>query len=84
MVQHLIPQIGFGWTMRTCAFFILALLIFANLKVRSNLKHVPRRFDVRDYFRPLRETNFAILAVAYFFMYCTFGDARSNVSIIQD
>ncbi|CAG8906182.1 unnamed protein product [Penicillium egyptiacum] len=24
MVQHLLPQVGFGWTMRICAFLILA------------------------------------------------------------
>jgi len=35
MVSRLIPEIGYGWTERTAAFVILALLIIANLTVRS-------------------------------------------------
>jgi MFS family permease len=70
MVQHLIPQIGFGWTMRTCAFLILAFLTFALLTVRSNLEHKPTPFGLMQYVRPLRETNFAILTGASFLMYC--------------
>jgi hypothetical protein len=37
MVVHLIPEVGFGWALRICAFLILALLIFANLTVRSRI-----------------------------------------------
>ncbi|GFF57400.1 LOW QUALITY PROTEIN: hypothetical protein IFM46972_10781 [Aspergillus udagawae] len=32
-VQHLLPQVGFGWTMRICAFLILGLLVIANLTI---------------------------------------------------
>ena len=90
MVQHMIPRIGFGWTMRTCAFLVLGLLIFANLAIRSNLEHHPRRFDILDYFRPLREPSFAILSVASFFMYCRSSpcardsrDSREETSATQ-
>ncbi|KAJ5505618.1 Major facilitator superfamily domain general substrate transporter [Penicillium expansum] len=69
MVQHLLPQVGFGWTMRICAFMILGLLIIANLAISSNLSHAPRPFSVMHYLGPLREVNFGILCTASFLMY---------------
>ncbi|KAF4219510.1 hypothetical protein CNMCM8980_006718 [Aspergillus fumigatiaffinis] len=69
MVQHLLPQVGFGWTMRICAFLILSLLVIANLTISSNLRHAPRPFSVMHYLAPLRELNFGILCTASFFMY---------------
>ncbi|KAF9884683.1 hypothetical protein FE257_001376 [Aspergillus nanangensis] len=69
MVQHLLPQVGFGWTMRICAFLILGLLIIANLTISSNLRHAPRPFSAMHYFGPLRELNFVMLCTASFFMY---------------
>jgi hypothetical protein len=70
MVQHLIPQVGFPWAMRTCAFLILALLIFANLTVTSNMTHKAKPWTIMEYIRPIGEGNFGIMAVASFFMYC--------------
>lgn len=70
MVQYLVPEVGFPWTMRICAFLILALLIFANLTITSKLQHKPKRFSLMSYVRPLQETNFTILACTSFFMYC--------------
>ncbi|GFF95101.1 hypothetical protein IFM53868_07850 [Aspergillus udagawae] len=61
MAQHLLPQVGFGWTMRICAFLILGLLVIANLAISSNLRHAPRPFSVMHYLGPLRELNFGIL-----------------------
>ncbi|KAG0152629.1 hypothetical protein PDIDSM_1109 [Penicillium digitatum] len=69
MVQHLLPQVGFGWTMRICAFMILGLLVIANLTISSNFSHAPRPFSVVRYLGPLRELNFGILCTASFFMY---------------
>ncbi|KAB8258846.1 major facilitator superfamily domain-containing protein [Aspergillus pseudonomiae] len=69
MVQHLIPQVGFAWTMRICAFLVLAMMIFANLTISSSLVHHPRPFKTSDYTRPLRELNFCVLAAACFFLY---------------
>ncbi len=37
MVQKLIPQVGFGWTMRICAFMVLGLMILGNLTLKSRL-----------------------------------------------
>lgn len=70
MVQHLVPQVGFGWTMRICAFLILFLLAFANLTINSNLQHTSRPFNLMDYLGPLREVNFCLMCVSVFFLYC--------------
>ncbi|CAI7584804.1 unnamed protein product [Penicillium viridicatum] len=69
MVQHLLPQVGFGWTMRICAFMILGLLIISNVTISSNFEHKPRPFSVMQYIGPLRDPNFGILCAASFFMY---------------
>lgn len=45
MVNRLIPTIGFGWTMRICAFLMLGLLVITNLTVRSRLRPQPKNYD---------------------------------------
>jgi MFS family permease len=45
MVNRLIPMIGFGWTMRICAFLMLGLLVITNLTVRSRLRPQPKKHD---------------------------------------
>lgn len=70
MIKQLLPEIGFGWTMRTCALLILGLLLIVNFVISSNAVHVPKDFSIRQYLKPLEETNFSIMCVASFFMYC--------------
>lgn len=70
MVVHLISEVGFGWAMRTCAFLILALLIFANLTVRSHITPTRRPFSLMAFIRPLKEPTFVLLTAAIFFFYC--------------
>ena len=50
MVIHLLPKVGFGWTMRICAFFILGLLIIRSLTVSSDLQHDPNPVKMNHYF----------------------------------
>lgn len=69
MIIHLIPEVGFGWTMRICAFLILALLILANLTVRSRIPPTRRPFSAMAFVRPLSSPTFSILAAAVFFFY---------------
>ncbi|KAK1146881.1 hypothetical protein N8T08_002207 [Aspergillus melleus] len=69
MVQHLIPRVGFGWTMRICAFLVLAMLIFAVLTVSSRIEHRPTPMKIVDYVKPLAELDFCILCAACFFLY---------------
>lgn len=70
MIIHLIPEVGFGWAMRICAFLILALLIFANLTVRSRIPPTKRPFSLMAFIRPLKVPSFALLTTAVFFFYC--------------
>ncbi|MCJ1262325.1 hypothetical protein MMC22_002195 [Lobaria immixta] len=69
MVVRLIPEVGFGWAMRICAFLILALLVFANLTVRSRIAPTKRPFDPMAFIRPLREPPFVLLTGAVFFFF---------------
>ena len=70
MVVRLIPEVGFGWAMRICAFLILALLVFANLTVRSRIPPTKRPFSAMAFIRPLKEPTFTLLTAAIFFFYC--------------
>ena len=70
MVVKLIPEVGFGWAMRICAFLILALVIFANLTVRSRIAPTRRPFSAMAFIRPLKEPVFVLLTAAIFFFYC--------------
>ncbi|KAI9771052.1 MAG: hypothetical protein M1839_002949 [Geoglossum umbratile] len=65
IVTKLVPRAGFAWAMRAAAFLILALLIVANLTVRSRI--TPRlkpRFHLQDFTMPLREPVFLVLTAA--------------------
>lgn len=70
MVQHLLPQVGFGWTMRICAFLILGMLVIANACISSALPHKPRPFHIMQYIAPLKDFNFLVLCASEFFMFC--------------
>lgn len=73
MVQKLIPKIGYPWTMRAAAFMILGMLSIANLTVKSRLTPRPKKVDVMEFFRPLKEPAFGILCFAGFlFFFGTF------------
>ncbi|KAB5566226.1 major facilitator superfamily transporter [Coniochaeta sp. 2T2.1] len=69
MLIKLIPQVGFGWAIRICAFLILALLIWANLAVRSRIPPTRRPFQLMAFVKPLTELPFALLTAAIFFFY---------------
>ena len=63
MVQRLIPEVGFPWTMRICGFLILFMLIIMNLTVKSRLPPSPRPFSVMDFVRPLGEPAFLLVCL---------------------
>lgn len=69
MVARLVTKIGFGWTMRTCAFLILGLLIVANLTVTSRFKPVKKPFTLAEFLVPLKEKPFACLMAGSFLGY---------------
>ncbi|KAF2455321.1 putative MFS monocarboxylate transporter [Lineolata rhizophorae] len=70
MVQHIIPEVGFAWSMRITAFLILFLMTIANLTVRSRLPPQPKPFNILEFITPFAEIPFVLLslgAVLFFF-----------------
>ncbi|KND92113.1 putative transporter MCH4 [Tolypocladium ophioglossoides CBS 100239] len=67
MVDRLIPVIGFGWTMRTCAFLMLGLLIVTNLTVRSRLPPRPTKAGIMAFLTAFTDASFLLTAFAGFF-----------------
>jgi MFS family permease len=69
MIQHLIPKIGFPWTMRVIAFTVLGLLIIANLTVKSRIPPTRKPFAFMDFVRPLQELPFMLVVLACLFIF---------------
>jgi MFS family permease len=68
MTSHLIPRVGFGWTMRICAFLILGLLLIAFATVKSRLPPRKRAFELKAFIEPFHDTHFN-LALASSFLF---------------
>ncbi|OAL35773.1 hypothetical protein AYO20_04923 [Fonsecaea nubica] len=66
MVQKLIPEVGFGWTMRICAFLVLGLMILGNLTLVSRIPPMAKPVRPMDFVKPFQEGNFALLAFGSF------------------
>jgi MFS family permease len=64
LLARLLPTVGFGWSLRISGFVVLALLIIANLMVRSRIKPVPRPFSFNDYTDPFLEPTFVLLMLS--------------------
>ncbi|TVY83906.1 Fujikurins efflux protein [Lachnellula suecica] len=69
MVQRLIIEVGFGWSIRITAFLILGLLIFGNIAVKSRLAPVRKPFKFKEYLVPFTEIPFLFLAIGTLFVY---------------
>lgn len=67
LVGRLIPNIGFAWTMRTCAFVMLALLSITNFTVRSRLPPRPKNVELSAFLLPLVDPPFLLTALGGFF-----------------
>ncbi|KAI9758540.1 MAG: Altered inheritance of mitochondria protein 24, mitochondrial [Chaenotheca gracillima] len=64
MVERLIPQVGFGWTMRICGFIVLGMLIIANFTVRSRIPPSPKPLVIMEFITPLQELPFFLTTMA--------------------
>lgn len=64
-------EVGYAWTMRSCAFLMLFLLIIANMTLRTNHAPFDHKRTLADFVRPLQEVEF-VLVMAGYFLY-TFG-----------
>ncbi|KAF2709681.1 MFS general substrate transporter [Pleomassaria siparia CBS 279.74] len=69
MASHLIPQVGFGWAMRICAFLILALMIVAMFTVRSRLPPTPRKLALSVFLEPFTDIRFNLLTFSSFLFF---------------
>jgi MFS family permease len=69
MVTQLIPQVGFGWTLRICALLILLLTVFGNFTVISRFPPSRKPFEYLAYVRPFREPTFLFLSLGIFFFW---------------
>jgi MFS family permease len=66
MVQRLIPDVGFPWTMRICAFIILGLTAITQFTVKSRIPPMARPVRVKDFVDPWKEVPFALLSLGSF------------------
>jgi hypothetical protein len=71
MVQKLIIQVGYGWSMRIAAFMILGLLTISNLTIKSRFPPQPRTMTKEELLQPFRE--FKTVVVIGGFLLLTFG-----------
>ncbi|KAM3508001.1 hypothetical protein MY11210_006923 [Beauveria gryllotalpidicola] len=71
MVSRLIRRVGFPWAMRTCAFLILALLVVANLTVRSFHPPRPQKLTKAQLAKPFCQLDYVFLCAGFFCF--TFG-----------
>ncbi|KAL2384397.1 hypothetical protein RJZ90_001997 [Blastomyces dermatitidis] len=76
MVARLVPQVGFAWAMRICAFLILGLCVIINLTVKSRLPPQPRPFKFKEFLTPFTEMPFLLTTagawLSFFGLYLPF------------
>ncbi len=71
MISNLIASVGYGWAMRISAFMILALLLIANVTIRSRFPPHPHVVTAKQLAAPFHEP--AYLALLAGFAMFTFG-----------
>lgn len=69
MLNRLIPKVGFGWAMRTCAFLILGLLVVTNLTTTARLPPNPRPLKLVQYLKPLTDLPYLLTTISSFVFY---------------
>ncbi|EMC95675.1 hypothetical protein BAUCODRAFT_131489 [Baudoinia panamericana UAMH 10762] len=69
MVQRLIYEVGFGWSMRIAAFLILSLMIIANLTITSRIPPVKKPWKLVDFLAPLAELPFDLVTLGCFLFF---------------
>ncbi len=69
MIKRLVAEVGFAWAMRTAAFLVLALLIYANLTVKSRLPPNPKPWSLKEFADPFRELPYTLVVMAAFLFF---------------
>ena len=69
MASHLIPTIGYGWTMRVFGFVILGMMGIAFLTVKSRLPPKRRAFELKVFLEPFKDTKFVLVVCSSFLFF---------------
>ncbi|KZF21899.1 MFS general substrate transporter [Xylona heveae TC161] len=69
MVEHLIGDVDFGWTMRICGFLILALLTISNATLTSRLPPTRKPVVLSDFVTPFTEVPFVLVTFGGFLFF---------------
>jgi predicted MFS family arabinose efflux permease len=69
MVNRLVDDIGFGWTMRAVAFLLLGVVLIGNFTVKSRLPPMKRPFLLKDFITPYTESAFLLTTLGTWFVY---------------
>ncbi|KAI0468232.1 monocarboxylate permease-like protein [Xylaria cf. heliscus] len=67
LMSHLIPRIGFPWTVRILGFIVLLFCGFASFTVKSRLPPRPKPFVFSELVVPFKELRFSLVVAASFF-----------------
>ncbi|KAF7557994.1 hypothetical protein G7Z17_g280 [Cylindrodendrum hubeiense] len=66
MVSTLIREVGYGWTMRICAFLMLLLLVVTNMTVRAYHPPQPHKLTSAQLLKPFKEIDFLFITAGFF------------------
>ncbi|KAH8668621.1 major facilitator superfamily domain-containing protein [Xylariales sp. PMI_506] len=69
MLNHLIPKVGFPWTMRILGFMFLGMCGIACATVKSRLPPRPKPLRLSDYTKPFRELTTVLTFAANFLFF---------------
>ncbi len=69
MMDKMIAEVGFPWTIRAVGFLFLFLLTIACLTVRSRLPPRPKPLVLREYFDGFKEPAYSLTVVACFLFF---------------
>lgn len=69
MTSHLIPMIGYGWTMRVFGFMILGMMCIAGLTVKSRLPPRSRKLELKVFLEPFHDTRFVLVTASSFLFF---------------
>ncbi|KAF2158984.1 hypothetical protein M409DRAFT_71332 [Zasmidium cellare ATCC 36951] len=64
MFSHLLTEVGFPWSIRICAFLILAMLAFGCAVTKSRMPPYPQPLSLMAYIRPFKEVPYLLTTIA--------------------
>lgn len=69
LMNHLIPRLGFPWTVRIIAFMFLGMCGVSCLTVKSRLPPRPRPFVLQSYLKPFTEPVMILTMIGGFLFF---------------